>query len=116
MNEKLMEHFTDDEKFRQTVEDLIDEIERSCRYLEICAKDYWSREKESDIKTRYIMMINNWESPFIACTNLLKIIESDEKLLKKICNSENLTFKDIGFAPKAKDMNSLIVKIQCHME
>ena len=41
--------------------------------LEEIIKDYNAHENEASIKTKFLMLMNGWSSPFIACTELGKI-------------------------------------------
>lgn len=102
-----------DIEFRKIVADLINEIDLSCHAFDVCMRDYWHKESEASTDTKYIMLLNGWASPFIACNGLLRIIETDEKLLAKICKSEKITMREIGFASKAKEMQRKMMSVQC---
>lgn len=69
------------------------ETEKAFQTLEYIIRDYSAREKEASIKTKFVMLINKWESPYIACTELVKRIETNESELKKFCKSNGTTLK-----------------------
>ena len=58
------------------------DAEKAYTTLEEIIKDYNARENEASIKTKFLMLMNGWSSPFIACTELVKFIErqGDRKL------------------------------------
>ena len=64
------------------------DAEKAYTTLEEIIKDYNARENEAGIKTKFLMLMNGWRSPFIACTELVKFIErqGDRKLAKKANN------------------------------
>lgn len=64
------------------------DAEKAYATLEEIIKDYNARENEVGIKTKFLMLMNGWSSPFIACTELVKFIErqGDRKLAKKANN------------------------------
>jgi hypothetical protein len=51
------------------------------------------------------MLVNKWESPFVAINGLLKIIEDNEFLLKK---KQKLTKDKINYKSRYKEMRNLV--------
>lgn len=88
------------------------ETERAFQTLEYIISDYSAREKEASIKTKFVMLINKWESPYIACTELVKRIETNESELKKFCKSNGTTFKKIGYISVSGKAREILQKQQ----
>jgi len=94
------------------VEELIKEIKEAQKQLATCADDYWAREGECSLQTKFVMAINNWASPFIACEELLKRIDTNEGLLKMYCKGHGTTFKEIGYKSCYKEMRALLQSVK----
>lgn len=85
-------------KLFMEVEELIKENKNAYETFEKIINDYHAHEVEASTETKFLMLINNWESPFIACTELVKRIETNETMLKNICKASGTTLKKIGYA------------------
>lgn len=90
------------------IQNIIDETERAFKSLLVCLDDYSSLEKNASKETKIIMLMNGWTSPYIACVELAKRIDTNEALLKKLCKAKESTFREIGYTPKAKKANELL--------
>lgn len=53
-----------------------------------------------------------WESPFIACNELVKRIETNEKFFKNICIASGTTLKKIGYTSIVKKARELLQEEQ----
>ena len=91
---------------------MIKETEKALQTLEDIIRDYSARETESSIKTKFVMLLNGWESPFIACTELVKRIETNESKLKNICKSNGTTLKKIGYISVSGKAREILQKQQ----
>ncbi|MBR3197101.1 MAG: hypothetical protein IKF66_01220 [Methanobrevibacter sp.] len=98
--------FTGIELFME-VEEIINETNKAYSTLETIISDYHSHEAKASTETKLVMLINKWESPFIACNELVKRIELNEVFLKNICKANGTTLKKIGYeilSKKARDL------------
>jgi len=84
-------------KLFMEVEELIKENKNAYEAFEKIINDYHAHEVEASAETKFLMLINKWESPFIACTELVKRIETNETMLKNICKVSGTTLKKIGY-------------------
>ena len=74
-------------KLFMEIEDLIQETEKAFKSLKNIIGDYSAREEEAKTGTKIIMLVNKWTSPYIACTELVKRIETNETFIKNICKA-----------------------------
>lgn len=63
--------------------DLITEIHNAEKTIEQYARYYHAKEKDCPNDFKFLMLINNWHSPFIALNELLKRIYTNELLLRR---------------------------------
>lgn len=99
-------------KLFMQVEELIKENKNAYEALKIIITDYHAHEREAKVKTKFLMLINNWESPFIACNELVKRIETNERLLKNICKASGTTIKKIGYSSLASKARAILLEQQ----
>jgi hypothetical protein len=90
------------------IEDLIQETEKAFKSLKDIIGDYSAREEEAKTETKIIMLVNKWTSPYIACTELVKRIETNETFIKNICKASGTTLVKIGYKARAKEARELI--------
>jgi hypothetical protein len=95
-------------KLFMEIEELIQETEKAFCSLKEIISDYSAREEEAKTETKIIMLINKWESPFIACNELVKRIETNETFIKNICKASGTTLVKIGYKTRAKEARELI--------
>ena len=84
-------------KLFMEVEELIKENKNAYGAFEKIINDYHAHEVEASAETKFLMLINKWESPFVACNELVKRIETNETMLKNICKVSGTTLKKIGY-------------------
>lgn len=84
-------------KLFMEVEELIKENKNAYEALGKIINEYHAHETEASTETKFLMLINKWESPFIACTELVKRIETNETMLQNICKASGTTLKKIGY-------------------
>lgn len=90
------------------VEEVIKETEKAFTSLKEIITDYSVREEDAKTETKILMLVNNWTSPFIACNELVKRIETNEMFLKNICKASRTTLAKIGYKTKAKEARKII--------
>lgn len=90
------------------MEELIKETENAFAQLQGCIPSYWKLEADASRQTKFIMLVNNWHSPFEACHELVKRIETNEQMLKSICKANGTTLKKICYKAKSKDARALL--------
>lgn len=95
-------------KLFMEIEDLIQETEKAFKTLKDIIGDYSAREEEAKTETKIIMLVNKWTSPYIACTELVKRIETNETFIKNICKASGTTLVKIGYKTRAKEARELI--------
>jgi hypothetical protein len=95
-------------KLFMEIEELIQETEKAFCSLKEIISDYSAREEEAKTETKIIMLVNKWTSPYIACTELVKRIETNETFIKNICKASGTTLTKIGYKTKAKEAMKLI--------
>jgi hypothetical protein len=94
-------------KLFMEVEELIKENKNAFEALEKIINDYHAHESGASTETKFLMLINKWEAPFIACTELVKRIETNETMFKNVCKARGTTLKKIGYisvAGKAREL------------
>ena len=64
-------------------EPLITEIRNAEWAIEHYAKYYHAREYDCPDSFKYLMLVNDWHSPFVALNELLKRIGTNEQLMKR---------------------------------
>jgi hypothetical protein len=99
-------------KLFMEIEELIKENKKAYETLKRIINDYHAHEAEANTETKVLMLINKWESPFIACTELVKRIETNEAMLKNICKASGITLKKIGYTSVAGKANELLQEQQ----
>ena len=73
---------------------LIDEIHRAESCIERYARFYRAQEADCPAEFKMVMFFNGWHSPFVALNELLKVIDKDEMLIKRVKkNGEPVTYK-----------------------
>lgn len=95
-------------KLYMEIEDLINETKKAYKSFKNIISDYHAHEADAKTETKILMLINKWESPFIACNELLKRIETNEKFLKNICKASGTTLKKIGYTSIVKKAGDLL--------
>ena len=90
------------------IEDLIQETEKAFKTLKDIIGDYSVREEEAKTETKIIMLVNKWTSPYIACIELVKRIETNETFIKNICKASGTTLVKIGYKTRAKEARELM--------
>jgi hypothetical protein len=95
-------------KLFMEIEDLIQETEKAFKSLKDIIGDYSAREEEAKTETKIIMLVNKWTSPYIACKELVKRIETNETFIKNICKASGTTLVKIGYKTRAKEARELI--------
>lgn len=94
------------------VEEIIKETNKAYSTLETIISDYHSHEAKASTETKLVMLINKWESPFIACNELVKRIETNEQFLKNLCKTQETTLSKIGYKTLSKKARELLQKEQ----
>ena len=95
-------------KLFMEIEELIQETKKAFCCLKEIISDYSTREEEAKTETKIIMLVNKWTSPYIACTELVKRIETNETFIKNICKANGTTLVKIGYKTRAKEARELI--------
>ena len=95
-------------KLFMEIEELIQETEKAFCSLKEIISDYSAREEEAKTETKIIMLVNKWTSPYIACTELVKRIETNETFIKNICKANGTTLVKIGYKTRAKEAREVI--------
>jgi hypothetical protein len=95
-------------KLFMEIEELIKETQKAFNSLENIIGDYHSKETEAKTETKFLMLMNKWESPFIACNELVKRINTNEIFLKNMCKVNGTTLKEIGYSLLSKKANELL--------
>lgn len=86
-------------------EEYITEIHNAEKAIEKYLQYYDALEKDCPSDFKFLMLVNKWESPFVAINGLLKIIEDNEFLLKK---KQKLTKDKINYKSRYKEMRNLV--------
>lgn len=86
-------------------EEYITEIHNAEKAIEKYLQYYDTLEKDCPSDFKFLMLVNKWESPFVAINGLLKIIEDNEFLLKK---KQKLTKDKINYKSRYKEMRNLV--------
>lgn len=94
------------------VEEIIKETNKAYCILKSIIKDYHSHEEEASTETKLVMLINKWKSPFIACNELVKRIETNEQFLKNLCKTYETTLGKIGYKSLSKKARELLQQEQ----
>lgn len=95
-------------KLFMEIEDLIQETGKAFCSLKEIINDYSAKEENAKTETKILMIVNKWTSPYIACTELVKRIETNEMFIKNICKASGTTLTKIGYKTKAKEARELI--------
>lgn len=95
-------------KLFMEIEELIQETEKAFCSLKKIIGDYSAREEDAKTETKILMLVNKWTSPYIACTELVKRIETNEMFIKNICKVSGTTLAKIGYKTKSKEARELI--------
>ena len=66
-----------------TTEELINSIRNAEYFIEQNAPYHHAMESECPDSFKFLMLLNGWHNPFIALNELLKVIYTNEMLLKK---------------------------------
>ena len=64
---------------------------------------YHARENECPDSFKFLMLINGWHSPFVALNELLKVIYTNEMILKR-------EGKKKGYRSRYREMEMLVQK------
>jgi hypothetical protein len=62
---------------------IIEEIRGAEYNIELYAPYYHARESECPDAFKFLMLLNGWRNPFVALNELLKVIYTNEMLLKR---------------------------------
>lgn len=62
---------------------IIEEIRRAEYNIELYAPYYHARESDCPDSFKFLMLLNGWHNPFAALNELLKVIYTNEMLLKR---------------------------------
>ena len=84
-------------------EPYITEIRNAEKAIENYAMYYHARENECPDSFKFLMMANGWHSPFIALNELLKVIYTNEMILKR-------EGKKKGYRSRYREMEMLVQK------
>lgn len=76
---------------------LEEENERAENSIKEYAKYYHSRENDCPVSFKFLMLLNEWHSPFVAINELLKRVYSNEQILKKNKVKYKKRYKDLQF-------------------
>ena len=86
-------------------EPYITEIRNAERAIENYAMYYHARENECPDSFKFLMMVNGWHCPFIALNELLKVIDTNEMILKR-------EGKKKGYRSRYREMEMLVQKYE----
>lgn len=86
-------------------EPYITEIHNAEKAIENYVRYYHSRERDCPYGFKFLMLVNEWSSPFIAINELLKRIDTNETLLKRECKK---TGRKADYKSRYKYLKSLI--------
>lgn len=64
-------------------QELINRIRNAEYFIEQNAPYYHAKESDCPDSFKFLMLLNGWHNPFIALNELLKVIYTNEMLLKK---------------------------------
>lgn len=84
-------------------EPYITEIRNAEKAVENYAMYYHARESECPDSLKFLMLVNGWHSPFIALNELLKVISTNEMILKR-------EGKKKGYRSRYREMEMLVQK------
>ena len=98
-------------KLFMEIEELIQETEKAFCSLKEIISDYSAREEDAKTETKILMLVNKWTSPYIACTELVKRIETNEMFIKNICKASGTTLTKIGYKTKAKEAEQFLKEV-----
>lgn len=84
-------------------EPYITEIRNAERAIENYAMYYHARENECPDSFKFLMLVNGWHSPFVALNELLKVIYTNEMILKR-------EGKKKGYRSRYREMEMLVQK------
>lgn len=65
------------------MKELVDEIRRAEKLIERYAGCYHLHESDCPAGFKMVMFFNGWHSPFVALNELLKVIDSNESIMKR---------------------------------
>lgn len=85
--------------------ELIGEIRRAEDCILEYAEFYHSHESECPASFKLLMLINGWRNPFVALNELLKVIDKNEMLLKRI---RKRTGEKTGYRSRYREMAALV--------
>ena len=86
---------------RLKYEPLITEIHNAEWAIEHYAKYYHARERDCPDSFKFLMLLNGWHNPFVALNELLKVIYTNEMLLKRNGMKK-------GYKSRYREMESLV--------
>ena len=66
-----------------TKEELINRIRNAEYFIEQNAAYYHAKESDCPDSFKFLMLLNGWHNPFVALNELLKVIYTNEMLLKR---------------------------------
>lgn len=81
----------------------ITEIRNAEKAIESYAMYYHARENECPDSLKFLMLVNGWHSPFIALNELLKVIYTNEMILKR-------EGKKKGYRSRYREMEMIVQK------
>ena len=84
-------------------EPLIIEIRNAENAIEKYAKFYHAKESDCPDSFKFLMLVNGWHNPFIALNELLKVIYTNEMILKR-------EGKKKGYRSRYREMEMLVQK------
>ena len=87
----------------QKYEPYITEIRNAERAIENYAMYYHAGENECPDSFKFLMMVNGWHNPFIALNELLKVIYTNEMILKREGQKK-------GYRSRYREMEMLVQK------
>ena len=88
-------------------ETLITEIHNAEWAIERYAKYYHARERDCPDSFKLLMLVNGWNSPFVALNELLKRIDTNEGLMKR---EKKRTVEKPAYKSRYKELRELLQK------
>ena len=84
----------------------IGRIHRAEACIEKYASCYHKLEADCPVGFKMLMLVNGWHSPFVAINELLKVIYTEEALIKK----DGFKFRDLGYKSRYRELERLVQK------
>ena len=88
-------------------EPLITEIHNAEWAIEHYTKYYHARERDCPDSFKFLMLVNDWHSPFVALNELLKRIDTNEQLMKR---EKKQTGEKPAYKSRYKELYELLQK------